>query len=385
MLMRSSQRRRWELATTTTPGRGFGCRLSLHGTAVSAIHKLAKAPTVPVEVGNTDRTGRGFGCRLSLLASGRKSDSNDTVVTAAESERAKEVMRHVVTLLLLAIAMIVVACSPLELAPILNPQGVEPFEVRYFAGDPADAWRHSADVYLPVSGGDWPVAVVIHGGAWVTNDKRVVDNIGYQFANDGIATVCPNYRLFPQHRYPAQVQDVVRAVAWAKRELPKYGANANDFTLIGYSAGALPVALATLDPKHLASVGLHPDRDLTRVIVMSGIYNVPDLPLVPRQVFTNRVATWRDASPLAHVRANAPPMLILRAERDWSIGVSMKRQSIEFYEAMKRAGADVTIEEIPGCDHDHVEAQVGRDPASETYRAFRAFIRRTSGPRSDDN
>ncbi|MDP8224279.1 MAG: alpha/beta hydrolase [Candidatus Lernaella stagnicola] len=282
--------------------------------------------------------------------------------------------------LILAAALVgvwMIACGPPALAPILNPDNITPqHDVRYFQGKAKDAWRHSADVYLPVKGENWPVAVVIHGGGWVTNDKSVVDNIGYAFAQAGIATVCPNYRLFPANRYPAQVNDVVQAVAWTKREMGKRGADVDDFTLIGYSAGALPVALAALDKKHLAKVGLDPNRDLTRVVVMSGVYDVADLPLGGRQVFTNRTAVWRDASPIRHVRAGAPPMLIMRAERDWNVGVSMKEQSIKFYRAMRSVGADVRIVEIPDCDHDHVEAQVGRDPLSQTYRELMAFMGR---------
>lgn len=271
--------------------------------------------------------------------------------------------------------LLLAACAPLELAPIANPRGVEPTkDVRYFEGDPADAWRHSADVYLPVDGTDWPVAVVVHGGAYVVNDKSVVDNIGYALANAGIATVCPNYRLFPHARHPAQTMDVARAVAFAKTYLGERGANVDDFTLIGYSAGAAAVALNALDPKYLRAVGLDPDRDLTRVVVMSGVYDQTDLPIVMRQVFTNRVQTWRDASPINHVRADAPPFLILRAERDWTLGVSMREQSLRFFDAMQRVGADVEIREIPGCDHDFVEAQVAREPDSATYRALLEFF-----------
>jgi acetyl esterase/lipase len=280
-------------------------------------------------------------------------------------------------LILATLAGLLMGCAPPALAPILNPAGVKPLvDVRYFHGEPGDAWRHSADVYLPTSGRDWPVAVVVHGGAWVTNSKQVVDNIGFAFASAGIATVCSNYRLFPGARHPDQTMDVVHAVDWAKRELPAYGADVSNFTLIGYSAGALPVALTALDPKYLAQVGREPNATLSRVVVMSGVYDVGDLPIVPRLVFTNRPAVWRDASPIRHARGDAPPFLIMRAEHDWSAGVSMKEQSIKFHDAMQRLGADVAIREIPGCDHDHVEAQVGREPDSGTFAELMAFMAR---------
>jgi len=290
-------------------------------------------------------------------------------------------MKHRILAFLVVFAWLAVACAPPKLGPIANPRGVEPIkDVRYFQGAERDAWRHSADVYLPPDGAGWPVAVVVHGGAYVVNDKSVVDNIGYGLANAGIATVCPNYRLFPHARHPSQTMDVARAVAFAKRYLGERGARVDDFTLIGYSAGAAPVALNALDPKYLRQVGLDPDRDLTRVVVISGVYDQTDMPIVIRQVFTNRVATWRDASPINHVRANAPPFLILRAERDWTLGVSMREQSIRFHAAMEAVGARVTLREIPGCNHDFVEAQVAREPDSGTYRALMEFFAQTPAP-----
>jgi len=248
-------------------------------------------------------------------------------------------------------------------------------DVRYFQGSDKDARRHSLDIYLPTQGTNWPTAVVVHGGGWVVNDKSVVENLGYALANAGVAVVCPNYRLFPHTRHPAQVLDVARAVSWTRRNLAEYVADTDNFFLIGYSSGALLTALIALDARYLQAEGLDPN-ELRGVAVLSGIYEVNAVPMPLRLVFTHHREVWQEASPINHVRSDAPPFLILYAEHDLALtgSVSVEAQSHAFYKALKKIGVSVEIKEVANCNHDGIVEQVGRQPTSETLTFLLDFL-----------
>ncbi len=248
-------------------------------------------------------------------------------------------------------------------------------DVPYYEGADADPVRHRLDVYLPATGERWPTAVVIHGGAFALNDKSVVANIGYALARAGIATVCSNYRLFPGAHHPAQANDVARAVAWTKRHLGEYGADTNRLTLMGHSAGGFLSALVALDPRYLQAEGLSPEA-VTQVAVISGTYEVDDVPVPFRCNFACRPSVSRAASPLHYVHDDGRRWLILHAERDMSMGgyFEMSRQARKLYAALVDVGVAARIEQIPDCDHNQIVERIGRQKDNPTERALLAFI-----------
>lgn len=274
------------------------------------------------------------------------------------------------------------ACQPKPLVPVMNRDRVQRIEnVRYFEGAEKDAQRHSLDLYLPETKANWPVAVVVHGGAWVVNDKSVIGNVGYALANAGVATACINYRLFPRAHHPAQVRDVARAVCWALRNMGEYGADTRNFFLIGYSSGALLAALAALEPTYLAEQGISGDP-IRGVVVISGVYDVAIVPVPLRMVFTDRPEVWKEASPLSHVHAGTPPFLILYAQDDLKLTDtrSIKAQSHVLKSALKGVGTKVRLFEIPHANHDTLVEQVGRRADSTTLKHLLDFMDENISP-----
>ena len=292
-------------------------------------------------------------------------------------------MNRIRFLLALFVLGIMLGCSPRPpLPPLLPIENVCTIQDQpYFFLPGRDETRHRLDIYLPTVGKDWPTALILHGGAWIVNDKSVIGNLGQALAHQGVAAVCINYRLFPSAQHPAQVTDLVRALRWTKTHLPAYGANTDDMFLIGYSAVALLVALAALDPKYLKTHGMH-SKDLRGVAVVSGVYDVEVIPPPLRLVFTNRPEVWTEASPIWHVRADAPPFLVLYGERDIVLSErkSVKKQSYLFVEALKKASASVSIYEVPHSNHDQVMEQVGRQADSPTLRRLLDFISANRSP-----
>lgn len=268
------------------------------------------------------------------------------------------------------------SCHTPKLALILNKDKVRVIrDVRYFQGQSRDAERHSLDIFLPTSGANWPCVVVAHGGGWMVNSKEVIENLGYALANAGIAVVCANYRLYPRIQFPDNVKDIARATAWTKNNLDVYGANTENLYLIGYSAGALLTALVALDPQFLQAQAINPNH-IKGVAVVSGVYDVGVIPLPFRTVFTDQPAVWRAASPINHIRADAPPFMILYAEHDIALSKtrSVRAQSHLFEKALRGKSVPVQIAEIPNCTHDGIMEQAGRDKKSETVRQILEFI-----------
>ena len=78
----------------------------------------------------------------------------------------------------------------------------------------ADPTRHKLDIFLPKGQSEFPVFFFVHGGGWHSGNKEMYAPLGQLFARNGIGAVIINYRLAPQAKFPAHVEDVAKAFAW---------------------------------------------------------------------------------------------------------------------------------------------------------------------------
>src|SRR5262249_14434511 len=159
------------------------------------------------------------------------------------------------------------------------------------------------DLYLPADAKDFPVVVLVHGGAWVWGDKALdcIPEVARCLARQGIGVVAPNYRLSPWFRHPAHIHDVVKAVAWTKEHIPEYGGRADQIFLLGHSAGGHLVSLLATDESYLKQEGLS-GEDVKGVVAISGVYQVSDVTLnVLIQDARVQLAVALTANPFASV------------------------------------------------------------------------------------
>lgn len=104
--------------------------------------------------------------------------------------------------------------------------------------------RNILDIYRPQGAGPFPALLDIHGGGFLTGDKRDLA-VPRQVLDRGIAVVRMNYRLSSQARWPAQQEDVLSAAAYLQKHAPELGLT-RQIALGGRSAGAFLAVSAAL-------------------------------------------------------------------------------------------------------------------------------------------
>ncbi|MCL2428347.1 MAG: alpha/beta hydrolase [Alphaproteobacteria bacterium] len=116
---------------------------------------------------------------------------------------------------------------------------------------PGPAGSLPVRLYHPAPGEARPLVVYFHGGGWVIGDVEIVDKPCRALANaSGCVVASVNYRLSPESKFPAPVEDCYRATAWLAEHAGDVGAGSGSVAVAGDSAGgnlAAAVALMARD------------------------------------------------------------------------------------------------------------------------------------------
>ncbi len=217
--------------------------------------------------------------------------------------------------------------------------------------------RQKLDVYRPVrASGKLPVLVFCYGGAWNSGERALYDFAGRAFAAAGFLTIVFDYRLVPDARFPAFVEDTAAAIAWASRNAARFGGDGAPIFLAGHSAGAYNVALAALDHRYLAAHGLGPGV-IAGVAALAGPFDF--LPLdgpSTREAFGH----WPDleeTQPVNAVSPGAPPFLLITGDADSTV---YPRNSKRLAERLKEAGVETRLVVLEGLGHADVLTALAR-------------------------
>lgn len=120
-------------------------------------------------------------------------------------------------------------------AGLTTPDDIQRFDNIAYGEDPV--WN-CLDVYRPKNQiGKLPVIVNIHGGGWVYGDKEIYQFYGMSLAQRGFAVVNFSYRLAPEAKYPAQLEDINKVITWMYQNRDKYGLDLEHVFMVGDSAG----------------------------------------------------------------------------------------------------------------------------------------------------
>jgi acetyl esterase/lipase len=213
------------------------------------------------------------------------------------------------------------------------------------------------DLYLPDSANkefsSTPVVVFFYGGSWNRGDKSEYEFVGRRLASMGYITAVPNYRLYPEVKYPDFLVDGAQSIAHLKTELGKAEYQqykpSNEYILMGHSAGAYNAAMLALDPRWLDSAGISHDKSVKALVGLAGAYNIYPIKDTDVQPVFNHPEYPPQSQPIDYAKRRTAPALLLTPESDTL--VSIERNSIALHKALTAAGNDSKIEQVEGTNH----------------------------------
>lgn len=215
-----------------------------------------------------------------------------------------------------------------------GPQAL-PFELTTeIAYRPDPTPRQVGNLYQPAGAGPHPAVLVIHGGGWIRGEKEDMEKFARRFVEAGYLVYNVSYRLAPEYRWPAQVNDVRAALQWLHANAEALDIDPARIGAMGYSAGAhlaLMLGLQDATPKPQAVVAGAGPTDLA-------VY--PESPYILKLIGgppSQYPAAWADASPLTHVSPDDPPTMLYHGRLDRLVEVE---QSERLAAALADKGVD---------------------------------------------
>jgi acetyl esterase len=247
---------------------------------------------------------------------------------------------------------------------VTNPEPPELASVKDIA-IPSPAGSLPARIYTPTqlrkAGGLAPALVFFHGGGWVIGDLDSHDVVCRKLADEGeLIVVSVDYRLAPEHKFPAAVDDAIAATKWIAGNARQLGIDAARLTVGGDSAGgnlAAVVAIAARDgdgPDIAGQLLIYPAIDFA---MTHPSHSEPETSILLthsvikwfRDHYLNGAADvgdWRASPVRATTLAGLPPAYVLTAGAD-----PLRDEGDEYAHQLKQAGVAVTYRHFPGQFH----------------------------------
>ncbi|MCC5976748.1 MAG: alpha/beta hydrolase [Salinarimonas sp.] len=199
----------------------------------------------------------------------------------------------------------------------------------------AEPWE-KLDIYTPpgIIEINRPVVVFFYGGRWTTGSRENYGFVGNALAAQGFVTVIPDYRKYPQVRFPAFVEDGAKAVNWVHENIEEFNGLPDTLFLAGHSAGAHIAALLVSDERYLRNEGNALDN-IRGFVGLAGPYDfTPEVEDV-QEIF-GPPSNYPQMQVTTFIDGTEPPMLLMYGDAD---------ETVERYNLDRLAGR---IEEMGG-------------------------------------
>jgi acetyl esterase/lipase len=230
--------------------------------------------------------------------------------------------------------------------------------------------RQHLDVYSPKSAESRPIIVFWYGGGWESGRKSQYRFVGAALAKAGYIAVLPDYRLYPEVKFPVFVHDGADALKWVMSHAAEIGGDPKRIYLAGHSAGAHLAAMLAYDRSQLERVDLPADT-VRGFIGLSGPYALDPNNDTYRSIFA-KPFDKPDWQPVQLAKAGAPPALLLHGSKDDVVDVAHARAMAD---ALTKLGVDVTLRIYPDRGHrdtvaPFAAAAPNKLPVMDEIRAF---------------
>ena len=245
---------------------------------------------------------------------------------------------------------------------VANPEPPELLSAEPLA-IPAPHGRIPARIYTPKklrkADGLAPGLVFFHGGGWVIGNLETHDVVCRKLAQEGeMIVMSVDYRIAPEHRFPAAVEDAVTATKWVAANAKGLGIDASRLVVGGDSAGGNLAAVVSLHarengPKLAGQLLVYPATDFSR---KHPSHSEPETSILLTHTvvtwFMNNylgdadINDWRASPARARTLADLPPAYVLTAGAD-----PLRDEGDEYAARLKEAGVAVTYRHFPGQFH----------------------------------
>ncbi len=218
--------------------------------------------------------------------------------------------------------------------------------------------RLTMDLYLPEqpnpeSTAKTPVVVFFYGGSWNRGEKSEYEFVGRRLASMGYITAIPNYRVYPEVKYPQFLEDGAKASAkvlqlLATAEYQPYRPDSR-LIMMGHSAGAYNAAMLAMDDRWLGQQNLNRQTTIKGLIGLAGAYNIYPICVEEVRPVFDHPNYPAHSQPIDYVATSNVPTLLLTPESDEL--VSTKRNSLSLHQALLQNKTPSKVVAIKGTDH----------------------------------
>ncbi len=224
-----------------------------------------------------------------------------------ENQQITYKMRKIILSILVALAVLSVSAQEITYLTESN--------IKYYADslNQSDAYineRCVLDIYYPNNKKNFATIVWFHGGGLKAGNKEFPEALLKQ----GFCIVAANYRLNPKVKAPVYIEDAAAAVAWVFNNITKFGGDENLIFISGHSAGGYLASMVGLDKKYLEHHNIDANK-IAGLIPFSG-HTITHFTVRKERGIPGNQPIIDDLAPLYHVRADAPPLLLITGDRE---------------------------------------------------------------------
>ncbi len=176
--------------------------------------------------------------------------------------------------------------------------------------DPYTKERCRLDLYYPSNRSGYPTVVWFHGGGLKGGNRFVPAALQKQ----GIAVAAASYRLYPKVKCPVYIEDAAAAVAWVFKHIKRFRGSPDQIVVSGHSAGGYLTSMVGMDKQWLDAHRIDANR-IAALVPYSG-HTITHFTVRDERGIPGKQPIVDALAPLYHVRADAPPLVLITGDRD---------------------------------------------------------------------
>lgn len=245
---------------------------------------------------------------------------------------------------------------------------------------------HTLDIYRPKNCGTLPLIISVHGGGYVYGDTKLYRFYCMDLALRGFAVLSFNYRLAPEHIFPAPLHDIDLVMGWVEKNADDYGLDTGSIFMLGDSAGAQlasQYAAICTNGEYARIMGIEPAALKIKALGLNcGMYDLhthlADLSgpnsLMPAYFTRHPEDFGEKLDVLKFVTADYPPCYLISAPGDFLLGQCLPMEKLlksRGVEARAKIYGDETTGHV---FHVDVRSPIGRMANDEELAFFRKFM-----------